>query len=106
MLVLFVGELKLGYLKKAYFVTMQTPLMAIMLEYEHKDVVSIDELLEATKLKFDSLRKHLMPLIESQLLIVEGDIKSMSFELISLFEFVIVAVLYWRHNLRWVLAGF
>ncbi|XP_071038251.1 cullin-2 isoform X4 [Parasteatoda tepidariorum] len=63
------AELKLGYLKKAYIVTMSTYQMAILLLYEKTDSLSYVDIQENTKLSDEQLSKQIQSLIESKLLI-------------------------------------
>lgn len=70
------AELKLGYLKKSYIVTMSTYQMAILLLYETADEVSYAEILENTKLSEEQLIKQIQSLLESKLLLASNSEKS------------------------------
>ncbi|KAG8188555.1 hypothetical protein JTE90_007163 [Oedothorax gibbosus] len=63
------AELKLGYLKKSYIVTMSTFQMAILLLYESADILPYSEIQENTKLSEEQLVKQIQSLVESKLLL-------------------------------------
>ncbi|GAB0088443.1 Cullin [Sergentomyia squamirostris] len=67
------GELKLGYLKKSYIVTMQTYQMAILLLFECVDTMSCKDIQETLQLNADTFQKHMQSLIESKLLLASTD---------------------------------
>ncbi|XP_055381981.1 cullin-2 [Condylostylus longicornis] len=67
------GELKLGYLKKIYIVTMQTYQMAMLLLFETCDSLTCKEIQETLQLNNDTFQKHMQSLIESKLLIAESE---------------------------------
>ncbi|XP_077299793.1 cullin 2 [Arctopsyche grandis] len=70
---LCMGELKLCYLRKPYYVTMQTAQMALVLEFEHTDTQSISELMRASDFSLEQLGRHIAPLIDIHLLTSEGN---------------------------------
>lgn len=65
------GDLKLGYLKKPYIITMQTFQMAIMLLFEDTDTMTCNEVEQALKLSQDVILKHIASLIDCKLLASE-----------------------------------
>lgn len=67
------GELKLGYLKKSYIVTMQTYQMAILLLFECVDMMVCKEIQETLQLNTDTFQKHMQSLIESKLLLASTE---------------------------------
>ncbi|XP_011191438.1 cullin-2 [Zeugodacus cucurbitae] len=62
------GELKLGYLKKTYIVTMQTYQMAILLLFESCDSLTCKDIQSTLQLNSETFQKHLQSLLESKLL--------------------------------------
>ncbi|XP_046984562.1 cullin-2 [Schistocerca americana] len=66
------GELKLGYLKKPYQVTMQTFQMAILLQFQEVDSLTCREVQECLQLFDEPFNKHVMGLIESKLLMTDN----------------------------------
>lgn len=68
------GELKLGYLKKSYLVTMQTYQMAILLMFEATDSIVYKDLQESLKLTPDIFQKHMQSLLESKILIASTEV--------------------------------
>lgn len=68
------GELKLGYLKKSYLVTMQTYQMAILLMFEATDCVVYRDLQESLKLTPDIFQKHMQSLLESKILVASTEV--------------------------------
>ncbi|XP_049782666.1 cullin-2 [Schistocerca cancellata] len=66
------GELKLGYLKKPYQVTMQTFQMAILLQFQEVDSLTCREVQECLQLFDEPFNKHVMGLIESKLLMADN----------------------------------
>lgn len=67
------GELKLGYLKKSYLVTMQTYQMAILLMFEAADCLVYKDLQENLKLTPDVFQKHMQSLLESKILVASTE---------------------------------
>lgn len=80
---MLLGELKLCYLRKPYYVTMQTAQMALVLEFEHTDTQSISELMRASDFSLEQLGRHIAPLIDIHLLTVEGNMNGL-YEIILL----------------------
>uniref|UniRef100_A0A1B6LDY5 Cullin-2 n=1 Tax=Graphocephala atropunctata TaxID=36148 RepID=A0A1B6LDY5_9HEMI len=62
------GELKLGYLKKTYIVTMQTFQMAVLLLFENCDSLSCGEVQHTLQLNTEQFNKHISSLVECKLL--------------------------------------
>lgn len=62
------GELKLGYLKKTYIVTMQTYQMAMLLLFESCDSLTCKDIQSTLQLNSETFQKHLQSLLESKLL--------------------------------------
>lgn len=62
------GELKLGYLKKPYIVTMQTFQMAVLLLFENCDSLTCNEVQETLQLNCDQFGKHVSSLVDCKLL--------------------------------------
>ncbi|XP_036321302.1 cullin-2 isoform X1 [Rhagoletis pomonella] len=74
------GELKLGYLKKTYIVTMQTYQMAMLLLFESCDSLTCKDIQTTLQLNGETFQKHLQSLLESKLLnasseVLEGNTK-------------------------------
>ncbi|XP_050305798.1 cullin-2 [Anthonomus grandis grandis] len=67
------AELKLGYLKKPYVVTVQTFQMAILLLFEKVDVLSCKEIRETLQLNADQFKRHAISLVESKLLLTDTE---------------------------------
>lgn len=67
------GELKLGYLKKTYIVTMQTYQMAMLLLFESCDSLTCKEIQSTLQLNSETFQKHLQSLLESKLLIASSE---------------------------------
>lgn len=62
------GELKLGYLKKTYIVTMQTFQMAVLLLFENCNSLTCVEVQETLQLNCDQFGKHVSSLVDCKLL--------------------------------------
>ncbi|XP_044742186.1 cullin-2 [Chrysoperla carnea] len=62
------GELKLGYLRKTYIVTMQTYQMAILLLFEKVDSLTVAEILNTLQINAEQFQKHIVSLLECKLL--------------------------------------
>ncbi|KAM7350899.1 cullin 2 [Cochliomyia hominivorax] len=62
------GELKLGYLKKTYIVTMQTYQMAMLLLFESCDSMTCKEIQTTLQLNAETFQKHMQSLLESKIL--------------------------------------
>jgi len=56
------------YLKKVYFITMQTFQLAILLQFETTDQLTLKELGEATQLNEDQLGRHVTSLVDCKLI--------------------------------------
>lgn len=72
------GELKLGYLKKPYIVTMQVFQMAMLLLFESTESLTASEIQSSLQLNSEQFNKHLASLVDSKILLsstetVEGD---------------------------------
>lgn len=62
------GELKLGFLKKTYIVTMQTYQMAMLLLFESCDSMTCKEIQITLQLNAETFQKHMQSLLESKIL--------------------------------------
>ncbi|XP_075213693.1 cullin 2 [Lycorma delicatula] len=67
------GELKLGYLKKPYIVTMQTFQMAVLLLFENADSLTCAEVQETLQLNADQFSKHISSLVDCKLLLANSE---------------------------------
>uniref|UniRef100_A0A1B0G4W6 Cullin-2 n=1 Tax=Glossina morsitans morsitans TaxID=37546 RepID=A0A1B0G4W6_GLOMM len=67
------GELKLGYLKKTYIVTMQTYQMAMLLLFELSDSMTCKDIQTTLQLNTETFQKHMQSLVESKLLIASSE---------------------------------
>ncbi|XP_054741948.1 cullin-2 isoform X1 [Anastrepha obliqua] len=67
------GELKLGYLKKTYIVTMQTYQMAMLLLFESCDSLTCKDIQTTLQLNSETFQKHLQSLLESKLLTASSE---------------------------------
>ncbi|XP_014262650.1 cullin-2 [Cimex lectularius] len=67
------GELKLGYLKKPYIVTMQVFQMAILLLFENSDSFTCEEIQSTLQLNSDQFNKHITSLIDCKLLLCSSE---------------------------------
>uniref|UniRef100_A0A1A9VZX7 Cullin-2 n=1 Tax=Glossina brevipalpis TaxID=37001 RepID=A0A1A9VZX7_9MUSC len=67
------GELKLGYLKKTYIVTMQTYQMAMLLLFEVSDSMTCKDIQTTLQLNTETFQKHMQSLLESKLLIASSE---------------------------------
>jgi Cullin, a subunit of E3 ubiquitin ligase len=61
-------ELKLSYLKRPYFVTMQTFQMAILLLFEKNDAMTCGDIQTVLSLSQDQIGRHIASLVECKLL--------------------------------------
>ncbi len=66
-LCLILADVRLTYLKKAYFVTMGTYQMAILLCFNERDQLKVKDIQEQTQLSGKELIKQIQSLIESKL---------------------------------------
>uniref|UniRef100_A0A1A9ZVV0 Cullin-2 n=1 Tax=Glossina pallidipes TaxID=7398 RepID=A0A1A9ZVV0_GLOPL len=67
------GELKLGYLKKTYIVTMQTYQMAMLLLFELSDSMTCKDIQTTLQLNTETFQKHMQSLLESKLLTASSE---------------------------------
>jgi len=67
------GDVKLGYLPKAYIVNMTTFQMALLLMFEKTDSYKLDELEKATQIAKDQFIKNVQSLLESKLLVSNNE---------------------------------
>ncbi|XP_030747563.1 cullin-2 [Sitophilus oryzae] len=67
------AELKLGYLKKPYVVTVQTFQMAILLLFEKSDTLSCKEIRETLQLNSEQFKRHAVSLVDSKLLLADTE---------------------------------
>lgn len=68
------AELRLGYLKKPYVVTVQTFQMAILLLFETTDSISCKEIRETLQLNADQFQRHVITLVDSKLLLADTEV--------------------------------
>ncbi|XP_049770563.1 cullin-2-like [Schistocerca cancellata] len=66
------GEVRLGYLKKPYVVTMQAFQLALLLMFERSDRIVCREACDALELNEDQFRRHCISLLESRIILLEG----------------------------------
>jgi cullin 2 len=69
------GELKLGYLKKTYIVTMQTFQMAALLLFENCDSLSCAEVQQTLQLNAEQFSKHISSLVDCKLLSASSEVR-------------------------------
>nr|CAI5850644.1 unnamed protein product [Callosobruchus analis] len=67
------AELKLGYLKKTYVVTVQTFQMAILLLFENADKLTCREIKDSLQLNPEQFQRHVVSLVESKLLVADTE---------------------------------
>jgi len=67
------GDIKLGYLSKAYYVNMTTSQMALLLLFEKSENLHYRELQEATKLSEEQFPKCIQSLLDTHLLLLNSD---------------------------------
>nr|CAH7735008.1 unnamed protein product [Callosobruchus chinensis] len=67
------AELKLGYLKKTYVVTVQTFQMAILLLFENADKLACREIKDSLQLNPEQFQRHVVSLVESKLLVADTE---------------------------------
>ncbi|CAH1163956.1 unnamed protein product [Phaedon cochleariae] len=67
------AELKLGYLKKPYVVTVQTFQMAILLLFENTNSLTCKEIRETLQLNHEQFHRHTVSLIDSKLLLADSE---------------------------------
>ncbi|KAL1465546.1 hypothetical protein WDU94_005103 [Cyamophila willieti] len=61
-------ELKLGYLKRPYFITMQTFQMAILLLFEKSDSMTVSDIQTLLSLSQEQIGRHIASLVDCKLL--------------------------------------
>jgi len=67
-LIMFLGEVKLSYTKKNYFISMQTFQLAILVLFEKANDLTSREIQEATQLSDDPCERHIQSLLDCKLL--------------------------------------
>lgn len=67
------GELKLGYLKKPYLVTMQTCQMSVLLLFEGCDEMSCKDMQNTLQLNSDIFQKYIQSLLDAKLLVADNE---------------------------------
>ncbi|XP_018574636.1 cullin-2 isoform X2 [Anoplophora glabripennis] len=67
------AELKLGYLKKPYVMTVQTFQMAILLLFENSNALTSKEIRETLQLNPEQFQRHAVSLIDSKLLLADSE---------------------------------
>lgn len=67
------GELKLGYLKKSYWVTMQTCQMTVLLLFETCDELSCKDMQSTLQLSTEVFQKYAQSLIDAKLLLANSE---------------------------------
>ncbi|KAF2900626.1 hypothetical protein ILUMI_05565 [Ignelater luminosus] len=67
------AELRLGYLKKTYFVTMQTFQMAILLMFETVDALTCGEIRDTLQLSNEQFQRHASSLVECKFLLSDTE---------------------------------
>jgi cullin 1 len=65
-------ELRTNYLDQKYILMTSAYQMAVLLQYNDNDTLSLDELAIATNIEKDLLMQALQPLVKSRILINEG----------------------------------
>lgn len=70
------AELKLGYLKKPYVVTVQTFQMAILLLFENSNALTGKEIRETLQLNPEQFQRHAVSLIDSKLLLADTEVSN------------------------------
>nr|CAI5850645.1 unnamed protein product [Callosobruchus analis] len=74
------AELKLGYLKKTYVVTVQTFQMAILLLFENADKLTCREIKDSLQLNPEQFQRHVVSLVESKLLVADTEVRTKTSE--------------------------
>lgn len=67
------GELKLSYLRKPYWVTMQTCQMSVLMLFETCDEMSCRDIQNRLQLNADMFQKYIQSLLDSKLLLADND---------------------------------
>lgn len=68
------AELRIGYLKKSYVVTVQTFQMAILLLFENTNALTCKEIRETLQLNAEHFQRHAISLVESKLLLSDTEV--------------------------------
>lgn len=68
------AELRLGYLKKSYVVTVQTFQMAILLLFENTNTLTCKEIRDTLQLNVEHFQRHAISLVESKLLVADTEV--------------------------------
>lgn len=66
---LFKAEIRISHLDRPYFVTMGTYQMAILLIFNERKKLTLNEIEEATKIHIRELEKQILSLIEHKFLL-------------------------------------
>jgi len=61
-------DLRLGYCKRTYIVTMEMHMMAMLMPFNNADVMTLNDLREITQLPDKDLMKQLQMLVDSRIL--------------------------------------
>lgn len=71
----FAGELKFNHLKKPYFVTMGSYNMAIMLQFNQAESLTLQDISAATQLPEKELIRQMQALVEAKIIFTEVSIQ-------------------------------
>lgn len=77
------GELRFNYLKKTYFITMNTYQMAIMLLFSQPDNLSFIELKESMQMSDEFLTKQVASLVDCKFLICDSEVMLILWQIYS-----------------------
>lgn len=69
--VISLAELRVTHLDRSYFVTMGTYQMAVLLQFNERQELTLGELEEATKLNIKELEKQALSLVDAKLLLAD-----------------------------------
>lgn len=72
------AELRIGYLKRPYVVTVQTFQMAILLLFEATDSLTYKEISEPLLLNDEQFHRHLVSLVDSKMLLCDTEVSRYS----------------------------
>ncbi|PVD30741.1 hypothetical protein C0Q70_10016 [Pomacea canaliculata] len=72
------GELKFNHLKKPYFVTMGSYNMAIMLQFNQAESLTLQDISAATQLPEKELIRQMQALVEAKIIFTEGEMTTAS----------------------------
>jgi len=64
-------DLRLGYCKRPYIVTMEMHMMAVLMPFNSTDMMTLNDLCEVTQLSDKDLRKQLQLLIDSKIILTQ-----------------------------------